>query len=578
MDHANPPGWLNDAIVFLVAAGIVVPFFHRARIGAVLGFLIVGVCVGPFGLGRLIPSEDWVRLLTIEDPGNVARIGEWGVIFLLFLLGLESSAGKLWELRRYVFGVGALQVGLSALAIGGLARLAGVPNDAAVVLGLCLALSSTAIVMQVLVEDGRVATPIGRIALSVLLFQDLMVVPILFVAGMFGSADGFNFATLALTLGQAAAAVAGIMVLGRFVLRPLLRFAAQTGSRDFIMAISLLIVVGVSGATGAAGLSAALGAFMAGLLLSESEYRHQIEVDLEPFKGLLLGVFFMAVGMSVDPAGVLASAPLVLAGLICLLLIKALAFFIAGSIFKVAPPVRAELALLLAQGGEFALVVIGIARVSQVIPADLANAALAVTVLSMMVTPLIAVGARAVGRRLENRHHAAHAVAPGSDLAGHVIIGGYGRVGQSISRLLESENIAYVALDTSGELVSEQRRRTPSVFFGDACRAEMLQHAGARAARAFVVTANDPRTTERMVRTILRLRPDATVLARAKDTGQAAKLTKLGVVDVVPEAVEASLQLGGRLLAVLGLPDEAVDRRIEQAREAEMQKLRDANA
>ncbi len=576
MDHASTPGWLNDAIVFLVAAGIVVPFFHRARIGAVLGFLIIGLCVGPNGFGRLIPSDDWVRLLTIEDPENVARIGEWGVVFLLFLLGLESSVGKLWDLRRYVFGVGVLQVGLSAVAIGGVMRLAGVPSDAAVVLGLCLALSSTAIVMQVLVEDGRVSTMTGRIALAVLLFQDLMVVPILFIVGMLGSAAGFDVNTLAVTLGLAVAAIAGIMILGRFVLRPLLRYAAQTGSRDLIMAISLLIVVGASGATGAAGLSTALGAFLAGMLLSESEYRHQVEVDLEPFKGLLLGLFFMTVGMSVDPVGVFANAPLILAGLVGLLVIKAIMFFAAAAVFRVALPMRSELALLLAQGGEFALVVIGLARAKQVIPADLANAALAVTVLSMMVTPLIAHFARRIGRKLEERAHAARAPIPDHDLSDHVIIGGCGRVGTLIAQALEDENVPYICFDTDGDNVARMRADKRPVYFGDASRVELLEKVGGAKANAFVVTLNNKRAAERMVSAARRVNRRALIFARAADTPHAARLVKLGAVGVIPETVEASLQLAARLLESLDLPDEVVTYRLNKMRAIEVARLDEA--
>lgn len=573
MEHA---AWLNDAIVFLVAAGIVVPFFQRFRIGAVLGFLLVGVVVGPFGLGRFTPQADWVRLISIEDPENVAPFAEWGVIFLLFLLGLESSANKLWELRRYVFGVGALQLTLSAAALAaGLSLLGGAPNGAAVLLGLCFALSSTAIVMQILIDSHRVATLTGRVALAVLLFQDLMVVPILFIADMLGDSSGFSPLRLALTIGQAVLAVGTIIVVGRFVLRPVLRAAAATGSRDLIMAVTLLIVISAAGATGVAGLSTALGAFLAGLLLSESEYRHQIEIDLEPFKGLLLGLFFMTVGMTLDPAALLSDVLTIVLGLVGLIIIKAVAFTLAGWLMRVERPVTAELALLLAQAGEFAFVVIGIARASGVIPPELANTTLAIAALSMMVTPLLAMAARRLGSRAEAKSHPAslRGNIPG-EFEDHVIIGGFGRVGQMIAELLEKENVPYVALDSDGHLVNQHRDKRGHLFFGDASRPEMLRRSGAHQARAFVVTLNSEAESERMAHTILRLRPDALVIARARDADHAMRLAKIGVTAVVPEAVEASLQLASRLLECLGLPDEAVDLRIEAARQQVLEKLR----
>ena len=571
MQHA---AWLNDVIVLLIAAGIVVPIFHRARVGVVLGFLIVGVAVGPFGLGRLAGEMPLLRFLTIDDPSRVQPFAELGVVFLLFLLGLELSLRKLWTLRRYVFGVGAAQMLLSAVALAAVLALAGASAAAAIVLGLCLALSSTAIVMQLLIEQKRSASQAGRIALSILLFQDLMVVPILLVTGVLGPGAKPVLSVVAVAAGQGVLAIAAIVVAGRFVLRPLLQFVARTGSRDLIMAITLLIVLTVGAMTAMVGLSAALGAFLAGMLLGESEYRHQIEVDLEPFKGLLIGLFFMTVGMTLDPFVVLAQIGWIVAAVAVLLVLKAVALYAVTSAFGVKRAIAVELALLLAQAGEFAFVVIGLARGRDLISAELAGGMTAVAALSMMITPLLAMLARYAGRRLDQRDHGADGLSgEASDLEGHVVIGGFGRVGRTVARLLERESIPFIALDLDSECVTGQRRAGRMVFFGDASRKEMLARAGVARARAVVVTLDAPGAAERMIQAAVAMQAEPCVLARAKDPAHAARLMALGAVGVIPEAVEASLQLGGHVLQQLGLPSDAVARRLDDAREEELGRL-----
>jgi CPA2 family monovalent cation:H+ antiporter-2 len=572
LDHG---AWLKDVLVFLAAAGLVVPLFHRARIGAVLGFLIVGIAVGPYGFGRLADDFPWLRYLTIEDRGRVDPFAELGVLFLLFLIGLELSVARLWSLRRYVAGIGGLQFALSALAIGAAIAATGMGASSAIVLGLCLAMSSTAIVMQLLEEQGRSTTPVGRIALSVLLFQDLMVAPVLFGVELLGR-GGPNVA-LALTsaLLQAAVVIVVIIAAGRYVLQPIFRSAARTGSRELIMAITLFMVVGVAAATGLAGLSTALGAFLAGLLLSETEYRHQVEIDLAPFKGLLIGLFFITVGMSIDIRVVWSQIGIVLVAVAALLAVKSIILLVASRVLGVSFAVSAEVAILLAQGGEFAFIVIGLASSGGLLAAQTAQLAAAVVGISMMVTPLCAVCGRWLGRRMGEAEHAHHA--PGADaeeLQDHVIIGGYGRVGQMIARLLAAENVPFVALDTNGELVTECRQGGHMCFFGDAGRGEFLARVGAARARAFVVTVNARQAAERMVAAARKQRPDAPVFARAIDGTHAARLLQLGAVGVIPEAVEASLQLGARLLEGLGLSDDAVVRRLEELREQELARLR----
>jgi CPA2 family monovalent cation:H+ antiporter-2 len=573
----EPWPWLKDVLVFLAAAGLVVPLFHRARIGAVLGFLCVGIAVGPYGFGRLAEDVPWLRYLTIEHRERVEPFGELGVLFLLFLIGLELSLARLWSLRRYVAGIGGLQFALSALAIGAGLAVLGVPGNGAIVLGLCLAMSSTAIVMQLLEEQGRSTTPVGRVALAVLLFQDLMVAPVLFGVQFLALGERHVAVALAWALLQAVLAVAAILAAGRYVLQPIFRFAAQTGSRDLIMAITLFMVVGIAAATGAAGLSTALGAFLAGLLLSETEYRHQIEIDIAPVKGLLIGEIFITVGMTIDIVVVCTRIWLELAAFVALLALKAVILMVASRAFRVSVAVAVEVAILLAQGGEFAFIVIILARAGDVLSAEMTQIASAVVGISMMVTPLCARCGVWLGRRLQRVDHRDHMPAEDArELQDHVVIGGYGRVGQTVARLLVAENVPFIALDTNGEVVGELRKRGERCYFGDAGRPEFLTRVGAARARAFVITVNARDAAERMAAAARAQRPDAMVFARAIDADHAVRLLGLGAIDVIPETVEASLQLGGRLLEGLGVSDDAVARRLDELRELELARLKAA--
>ena len=571
---------LKGLIVFLVVAGIIVPLFHRARIGTVLGFLIAGVAVGPHGLGRLAESHPWIRYITFDDPHRSEALAEFGIIILLFLLGLELSLQRFWQLRRYVLGIGFAQVVITTLAIGLTVRFAGGVPPAGIVLGLCLALSSTAIVMQILAEQHRVAHPVGRIALSVLLFQDLMVVPILFIVGMLGrsaEARASSITDLITPFAGALASVIAIMLAGRFLLGPLLRSVVRTGSRDLIMALALLILVAASVATGLAGLSVALGAFLAGLLLSENEARHHIEVDLEPFKGLLLGLFFVTVGTNLDLFVIANDIGWILLAVVALMAGKALILYVIARLFGVTRMAAAEVALLLAQTGEFAFVVLGVAQQRSLLPPRLVVGAIAVVGLSMLLTPLAATLGRRAAKKLETKEH--DALAPGEalgELEGHVIIGGFGRVGQLVAQTLEAENVPYIALDTNGELVSNQDNGFSHAYYGDAGRHELLERVGGGRARAFVVTVNNARAAERMVRAARSIQPRALIFARATDAVHAARLVTLGAVDVVPETVEASLQLAGRLLEGLELPEETIAKRLAAMRSTELGRMAEA--
>ncbi|MEM8876702.1 MAG: cation:proton antiporter [Pseudomonadota bacterium] len=564
--HAD---WINEVMVFLVAASIAVPLFQRARLGSVIGFLIAGLIVGPFGLGRFTDVVPVFEYITIKDPDSVATLAELGVMFLLFTLGLEISLERLWEMRRMVFGIGGTQVFVSALVIGVIAWAFGNGTEISIVIGLAFALSSTAIAMQTLYETHRVATRLGRLSLSVLLMQDLMVVPILLIVGILAAGFLGNVAIAVIeALGLAAIAVIIILVLGRYALRPLFLLTASAKSRDLFMAVTLLAVGGIALLTSAAGLSLALGAFLAGLLLSESEFRHQIEVDIEPFKGLLLGLFFMSVGMGIDLAAVIEKFGVLVMSVVGLFVLKAAIIAVILFAFGVRKRVTVEAALLLGQAGEFVFVIVGLALAEGLVPAETAQFFFLVASLTMIATPFVARAAERIAQRFEEHDGIGDdaKVLP-DDWQDHVIIGGFGRVGRLVADVLEAENVPYIGLDRDSGAVSVGRKEGYNLYFGDAAHGEILSRAGGGKARAFIVTLDEPQAAEHMVKAARELAANAMIYARAKDAGHARRLHGLGVTGIVPEAVEGSLQLAGRLLEGLGFPDDAIFKRIATVRE-----------
>jgi CPA2 family monovalent cation:H+ antiporter-2 len=554
--HANIP-YLREILLFLAVAGLVIPVVHRLKMSPVLGFLCAGLVVGPHGLGRFVAAIPALDAFVIADPGGMAPIAEFGVVFLLLTIGLELSLPQLWAMRRLVFGLGAAQVAVTSIVIGVIAYLFGNALAGSVILGLCLSLSSTAIVVQILTERLRLGTPTGRTSFGVLLFQDLAVVPILFLIGVLGTrASGSLLGTALHAFGGALLAIATILAIGRLLVRPLLRFVGATGSRELFMAAVLLLVVGTAALTAAAGLSMALGAFLAGLLFAGTEYRHQINSDIEPFKGLLLGLFFMSVGMSLDVAAVWADLDWILLSVAGLVVIKATILFVLGRAMGLPLSVAAESAILLGEGGEFAAVAIGAALAAGLFAPDLAQFMLLVVVVTMFLTPLLAAFGRRIGRMLEK---AADAAEPdvASDAQGHIVIGGFGRVGQLLGSMLESQRIPYQALDSDPHLVARLRERGMPVFFGDASSSAVLAHLGIGNASAFVTTMEGVGRTERIVAAVSRHWPHVPIYARARDPQHARRLEACGAFGAVPEITEASLQLGEQLLVGIGIPEEA---------------------
>lgn len=569
--------WIRELMIVLATAGVVVPLFGRLRLGPVLGFLVAGVLLGPGGLGHFSGTIPWLASITFSDAEHVRPFAEMGIIFLLFLIGLEFSLDRLWAMRRTVLGVGPAQVLLAMVLIGlttgwfvgGIA----VP----LVVGMALALSSTAIASQVMIETRRFAAPVGRLCIGVLLFQDLMVVPIVIIVGLIGAGGVGVTGALLRAIGLAVIAVAVILTVGRFVVTPLMRLAAATGSRELVIAIALFLAIGTGLLTEMAGLSTALGAFLAGMLLGECEFRHQIEVEIEPFKGLLLGLFFMTVGMSFDLTRLATGLPALIAAVLALLVFKGIAIYGATRLFGVGRAVAAEAALVLAGAGEFAFVVFTLARREGVLEPGLYQFVLSVAALSMLATPAMAVVGRRLGKRLAAGEDAARhgAGTAATAFADHIVIGGFGRVGRAVARLLDATGIAYVALDLNADIVARARARGRPVFYGDASRYEILRQVGGGAARAFVVTPDSPLAAERMVRAIRVAWPKAAIYARALDADHAHRLMQAGASSVVPEALEGSLQLGGRVLAGSGLPEEAIDTYLAVQREAEIRRLVD---
>ncbi|MEX1250460.1 MAG: cation:proton antiporter, partial [Hyphomonas sp.] len=475
----------------------------------------------------------------------------------------------LWALRKVVVGAGGGQAVISAVAIAGAGLAFGLDLPVAMILGLALALSSTAIVMQVLIESKRAAQPVGRATLGVLLFQDIMVAPILIFVGFAGMKADANMAgVLVDALVRGLIAIAVIWAIGHYLLGRVFRLAAASGGRDFLMALTLLTVVGAAAITYSAGLSLALGAFLAGLLVGETEFKHQTEVDLEPFKGLLLGLFFMTVGMSLDLPMIASQIVWILAALSALVAVKALIAYAACRLFAGNHPLSLEAALLLAPAGEFAFVVLTAARAADAVPAEIATFASAVAGLSMLLTPLLG----QLARRLARGKTADGELPPMMDLdhlTDHVILAGYGRVGQSIARLLVNEEAAIVAIDREPDKIRMARKAGVHAYVGDAARPEFLRATGISRAAMLIITVDDPDRAEAMVRCALELRPDLTILARAHDGDHMIRLSAAGADHVVPEAIESGLQLVRIALEIFGYDQETVRTRIGQARDEE---------
>ncbi|UXC36217.1 glutathione-regulated potassium-efflux system protein KefC [Cupriavidus gilardii] len=542
----NPHDALRVVLVFLVAAVVAVPLARRFGLGAVLGYLLAGAAIGPWAL----------RVVT--DVESILSFSEFGVVLMLFVIGLELAPSKLWALRQTIFGYGALQMAGCALLIGALAAAFGASWQIALVAGLGLALSSTAIALATLGERNLFATPAGKASFGILLFQDIAAIPMIALLPML-TLDGPQPADGQAWIGavKAVAVIAAVVVGGRYLVRPALRFIARTGMREMFTAFALLLVVGIAAMMEAVGMSMALGTFLAGVLLADSEYRHALEADIEPFKGLLLGLFFMAVGMSID-FGVMAQQPWQVLGMVAAVVgAKVLVLRLLAPRFEIARGQRLLFALLISQAGEFAFVVFGVARSAGLLPEDIAALLVLVVALSMVTTPLLLLAYDQIvaPRAGKLRQRADETIEPQDN---PVLIAGFGRFGQIVGRLLYAQGIGVTVLDHDPDQIDFLRQFGFKVFYGDATRMDLLEAAGAAKAKILVVAVDGMDESLALIDRVRQRFPHLRIYARARHVSHVYLLKDRGVELFEREMFEGSLMLGRRVLEGLGLdPAEA---------------------
>jgi monovalent cation:proton antiporter-2 (CPA2) family protein len=551
---------LIQVAVFLAAAAIAAPLGRSLRMGAVLGYLAAGVIIGPYVLGPLYALDDVSKLL---------HFGEFGVVMLLFVIGLELRPVRLWAMRSAIFGLGAAQLVITSLVIAAIGIAIGLTAAQALFIGLALSMSSTAFALQVLEEKNELTTRHGRLAFSVLLFQDLAAIPLIALVPLFalGHAEttmDFKSAALAILT------ILGVIVVGRFLLSRLYRFVAATGVREAMTASALLTVVGVALIMEAVGLSAALGSFIAGALLADSEYRHQIEADIAPFEGLLLAVFFIAVGMSIDLSVVVAEPLQLIAIVAVLITLKASILYLLGRWWTLDSAAARRLGLVLSQGGEFAFVLFGAGALQGVIEQSTANLLILAVTFSMAATPLLLLIDDKVEEALRPEAPPYDTPAGGE---GHVIIAGFGRFGQIVARILRARQIPFTALDSSVEQVDFVRRFGAQIYYGDAGRLDILRAAGADKARAFVLAIDKVDSSLRVAEMVRTRFPDLPIYARARDRTHVHKLMDLGVTIIERETFLAALELTKDLLRGLGLKEAEVRRLVETFKRLDERRL-----
>ncbi|MBC3949622.1 monovalent cation:proton antiporter-2 (CPA2) family protein [Pseudomonas folii] len=555
---------LQAAVVFLFAAVLTVPLAKRLQLGAVIGYLFAGVIIGPSVLGL------------IGNPESVSHISELGVVLLLFIIGLELSPKRLWVMRKAVFGVGMAQVLLTGLVIGVLALLAfGQPLNTAVVLGLGLALSSTAFGLQSLAERKELNSPHGRLAFAILLFQDIAAIPLIAMVPLLAGTDDKLSASDGLTHGLEVLGVIAIVVVGgRYLLRPVFRIVAKTKIQEVSTATALLVVIGTAWLMDLVGVSMALGAFLAGLLLADSEYRHELESQIEPFKGLLLGLFFMSVGMGAN-LGLLLSEPLVVLGLTLLLIfIKLPMLFIVGRLAGgLGKESALRLGIVLAAGGEFAFVVFKIGSDQGLFDAQLYDTLVLTITLSMALTPLLLLG---IARWLKPKPVTVEVPDEYRDIstdAPRVVIAGMGRMGQIVARILRAQNIPFVALDTAVESIEFSRSfGNVPVFYGDPLRPEILRAAKVEQAEFFIIATDDPDINIKTAELVNKLYPNIKIIARARNRQHVHRLIDVGA-QAVRETFYSSLEMSRQTLIGLGLTQTQADARISRFKRHDEQVL-----
>ncbi|MFN9377637.1 MAG: cation:proton antiporter [Novosphingobium sp.] len=537
-----------DALISLAAAGAVIPVFARFRITPIIGFILVGLLIGPFGLGRLVPFAPWLEHITIEDPATLAPAAEMGIILLLFSIGLELSFGRLWSMRRHVFGLGALELVISALLVGAALMVLGNSAPTSLALGLALALSSTALVLRI--TDPR--TPVGRAALAMLLFEDIALIPIIFLLGAMGrGGTAQDSAAMLDTLWQGALVIVALLAIGRVTLPHLFAQAARTKSPELFLAASLLVVIGAALATAAVGLSPIFGALVAGLLIAETEYHTEVARMTEPFKGLALGVFLITVGMSLDLAMVLEQWNSILIAVVAVLVIKALVTAVLLRAMGARSGTATETGILMSSPSETTLIVLATASAVQLINAEAAQFWQTVTAIGLTITPGLAWLGKRLGKRVEGQRPI---VDLPEDDAPRAIVVGMGRVGRLVADMLRVHDKPFVGIDGDADTVMRAQVDGYPVVFGDAAWESTLRRLGIERASAIILTMDEPVAVQRLVRKLRVAHPDLTIIARARDVSHAALLYRAGASHAVPETLESSLQLSEAVLVDLGVP------------------------
>ena len=559
----------SDALVILGAAGIVIPAFARVRVNPVIGFILVGLALGPHGLGVLVPRWPWLFYVTITDAHAIEPYAEFGIVLLLFAIGLELSFRRLWSMRRQVFGVGAAELFLCAAAIGGALMLLGEGVSGSVGLGLALALSSTALVLPMVGTSGAV----GGGAFAMLLFEDLALVPLIFALSALGPDTGGGWSAMGLVLLKGGITVAVLLIGGRYALPPLFAQAARTKNPELFLAISLLVVILASIATSAAGLSPIVGALLAGLLIAETDYHTEVEVITAPFRGLALGVFLITVGMSIDLAAIGAQWSSLLLAVVGVVAAKAGVTALLLKLSGARTGVAAETGLLMSSPSETTLIVLGAAQAAGLVLPETAAFWQTVTAIGLTITPLLARLGHDISRRVERRQtRSTTTVATETSDVPRVLLIGFGRVGRLIAAMLIKHDRPYLAVDADVDAVSQARREGFSVLFGDASRPAMIAHLDLAGAAAVVLTMDDPVAQLRLTRGIRADHPALPIVVRARDARHAADLYRAGATDAVPEQLESSLQLSEAVLTEIGLAVGPViasihDKRAEQRAE-----------
>jgi glutathione-regulated potassium-efflux system protein KefB len=558
-EHAAAGIELWQVLALLAAGVIAVPIFKRAGLGSVLGYLAAGLAIGPFGL-RLI-----------AEPESILHVSELGVVLFLFIVGLEMEPSKLWNLRKQIFGLGVLQVAICSALLTGVGVLLGLPPAVAFVAGVGFVLTSTAIVMQLLTERGDLATPAGQKIVSILLLEDLAIVPLLAVVALISpqGPEDVSATPVWLSIMIAIGCVAALNFIGRWILNPLFRFLADARAREVMTAAALLVVLGAALLFQVGGLSMAMGAFLAGVLLSTSTFRHQLEADVEPFRGILLGLFFLAVGMSLDLTVVAANWQLIAIMVLAYMVVKGGAIFILARVLKSSMADALERALLMAQGGEFAFVLFTTAAASGLITAEQQDIFTATVIISMVLTPLTMLALKA----LPAPQQSMEGVEEPDGLVGDVLVIGFGRFGQIVSQALLAKGHKIATIDTDTDMIRAAATFGFKVYYGDGTRLDILRAAGIENVDMVVIATDKKEQTTRIAELIRDEYPLVKVMARAFDRGHAIELVKAGVEYQLREMFESALTLAGEALRTLGSTDQEIAEVIDGVRDRDRQRF-----